>query len=174
MKPERSKWWFVGEMVLMILLGAAIFLIPRFHDASNERMEPVALGTEAVVSPARSADIPLEYIDHAVIEISSWDTDRIAPLLADATDTEVSGFELDSVASTLGNSLGDLETYSYPQQVDFNTDAERTADVNANAYLIDANYESGTADIVLHIVEEDGEKALWKLNLTVDGGEQDL
>ncbi|MEQ8312882.1 MAG: hypothetical protein RL839_13820 [Gammaproteobacteria bacterium] len=174
MKPEKSKWWFVGEMVMMILLGTAIFLIPRFHDAANEEVVPVSSSTGNLISPDMAPDIPLAFIDHAVVEISSWETDRIAPLLADDISNGVSELELDSVATTMGHALGDLEAYSFPQPVNFSTQAASTNAVSATAYKVDASYESGAADIVLHIVEENGEKALWKLNLTVDESEQDI
>lgn len=173
MKPEKSKWWFVGEMMMMILLGTAIFLIPRFHEASSKEPDPVASAAEGLIGPARAADIPLDYIDHVMIEISSWETDRIAPLLADDTSGNVSGFELDSVATSMEYALGDLEAYSYPQPVDSNPQAASVNGVNAQTYLVDATYESGAADIELHIVEEDGEKALWMLNLTVAESEQE-
>lgn len=174
MQAEKSKWWFVGEMVMMILLGTAIFLIPRFHDAANEELVRISTSAENLDSTAMAADTPLAFIDHAVIEISSWETDRIAPLLADDIGNDVSELELDSVATTMGHALGDLEAYSHPRPIESAPQAANANGVNAEAYLIDASYESGAADIVLHIVEENGEKALWKLDLTVDESERDI
>lgn len=174
MNFAKPNWTLIGEMLLMVAFGALIFLVPKFNDAGQNGPVELSNSDQRSEAPATSADLgsaPLAYIDHALTEISSWEVDRIEPLLAQPTQNEVSRAELGAVATTLKYSLGELKSYSHPVAIDsfHDTVAHQARDVDA--YLIDAVYESGSADVVLHIVEEHGRKSLWKLDLSLDDDE---
>ena len=174
MKTFKPKWRVVTELLLMAVLVVAIIALPRISE-SNRTSSP-STGPNLVKSvesgffsnPSDVQDSDLEFIDHALKEISSWEVDRIEPLLAAPTKKDISDRQLESIAATLEVSLGELEHYAPPRYVDSAIAASSNPDMDVDVFLIDAVYENANANITFHIVEENGKDVLQLLDMDVE------
>ena len=175
MRPFKPKWKTITELVLMAALAVAIIALPRISEsnragtATKFARSKAALDSATALEASESRQSDLEFIDHAIHEISSWEVNRIEPLLAAATKEGISDGQLQAIASTLEVSLGKLEYYAPPRYYD---DTDNTtgalSETDVNVFFVDVVYENANANITFHIVEEDGRDALQLLDMDVE------
>lgn len=156
MTKVNHKKQLIKDLTTVSLLGGLLIALPFAKDSKG-----------SVTSMDEDLADNKEFIESVFPQVSHWNYAAVEVYFSEQTIT-ANGDEIEAVFDVLSSTLGSLESFAEPKQIEVDASAFSTSELwELQVFEFNAVYEYGNAEIEIILADNKDEAEIFAMNVSI-------